>query len=232
LTRRIARFDTRGVRPNRVAIAILVTLLVTALPGCGSTLWLVTPRPDVTHYEVTRTATLEVTSTPPGATVLVDGAEAGVTPRRVAVQHRELRRQRRQAIWPALVGTLIDLAAFTILAVAAGQEEPAAGLLFGAAGAGVLVLDMYLITGRSVVNEGVDALPAAVEIGVRRPGFQEATRRVRVPDFTRLDFPLLPLPGTQEPAGTAPSGTPPPGTMPPGTMPAGPPPPGTPPAGS
>lgn len=202
------------------------------MAGCGSTLWLATPRPDVTHYEVTRTATLEVTSTPPGATVLVDGAEAGVTPRRVAIQHRELRRQRRQAIWPALVGTLIDLAGFTILAVAAGQEEPAGGLIFGAAGAGVLVLDMYLITGRSVVNEGVDALPAAVEIGVRMPGFQEATRRIRVPDFTRLDFPLLPLPGAQGPAGppatpgaappsTAPSGTTPPGATSPGATRSG-----------
>ncbi len=189
-------------------------LVLASLGGCGSTLWLATPRPDVTHYEVTRTASLDVTSTPPGAAVLVDGAEAGVTPRRVAIQHRELRRQRRQAIWPALVGTLIDLAGFTLLAIAAGEETPPAGLAFGAAGAGVLILDMYLITGRSVVNEGVDALPAAVEIGVRMPGFHEASRRVRVPDFTRLDFPLTPL-ATASPPAVAPPAVAPPGATPP-----------------
>jgi hypothetical protein len=140
--------------------------------------------------------------------VFVDGAEAGEAPRRVAVQHRELRRQRRQAIWPALIGTAIDLAAFTILTVAAAQEEPPAALVIGAVGAGVLTLDMYLITGRSVVNEGVDALPASVEIGVRMPGFHEAARRVRVPDLTRLGFALTPL-GALAPPGEPPPAAPP-----------------------
>lgn len=208
LTGSIASLDTH---PMRMTCSVIV---LASVSGCGSALWLTTPRPDVTHYEVTRTASLEVTSTPPGATVFVDGAEAGVTPRRVAVQHRELRRQRRQAIWPALVGAAIDLAAFTLLTVAAAGEAPEPALVSGAVGAGVLVLDMYLITGRSVVNEGVEALPASVEIGVRMPGFHEEARRVRVPDFTRLSFPLTPLVAPAPPATTPPVSAPAPAVPP------------------
>lgn len=175
--------------------------------GCGSTLWLITPRPDTTYYEVTRTTTIDVTTSPRGVIVYVDGAESGLAPRSVAVAYKEVRRQRRQATWPAIIGTAIDIAAFTLLTVAAADEEgPALALPIAGVGLGVALLDTYLITGRSVINEGVDLQPAPVEIGVRAPGFEDAARRVRVPEFTRLHFQMTPAqepaPAHEEPAPT------------------------------
>lgn len=172
----------------------LTSTCVLALTGCGSGLWFITPRPDTTHYEVTKLAQLRVTATPPGATVLVDGAEAGPAPRSVAVPYKELRRQRRQMIWPAVAGTLVDLAASVLFTVATADEshDPGPTLFVGALGAGIMTLDFYLIAGHSVVNEGVDVLPMPVEIGVRAPGYVDSVRRVRVPDFSELRFNLVP----------------------------------------
>ena len=176
---------------HRVLMAIGLT--AAALPGCGSSLWLITPRPDVTHYEVTRMAPVDVTSTPPRATLFVDGAEAGETPKTIAVPYREIRRQRRQATWPAIVGTGLDLVGGVFgVAVALANEVPEAAVIIGAGTVGVILLDLYLITGRSTVNEGLDTLAMPVEIGVRAEGFGDAARRVRVPELTKLHFQLAP----------------------------------------
>lgn len=179
---------------RRLPVSRLLALSLTLCTGCGSTLWLITPRPDVSYQEITRTTQVRVTSSQPGATVYVDGAEAGPAPRSISVAHRELRRQRRQDIWPALIGTALDVLAFGVLAVAAGNEAPEALTIILPVGLGVTLLDIYLITGRSIVNEGVDTIPAAIDVGVMAPGFTGATRKIRVPDITALKFDLVPDP--------------------------------------
>jgi hypothetical protein len=193
-----------------------LALALAAASGCGSGLWLITPRPNTSYQEITRTTQIHVASTPPGATLYVDGAEAGATPRSIAVSHKELRRQRRQSIWLPIVGTALDLIAFTVVAIGmAESNEPEAGVVIGAVGLGVLFTDLYLITGRSVVNEGVDTIPAPVEIGVRATGFHDAARKIRVPDITRLSFDLVPLGLPPPPAAAAPQPAPAPATAPP-----------------
>ena len=172
----------------------LLLLAALATSGCGTTLWLVTPRPDVSYSKVTRMTRVQVGASSPYATVFVDGAEAGFAPRRVDVPHEQVRRQRRQNVWPAILGTAIDIAFFSMLTIAAADEAPEYGLLAAGAGVGVALLDLYLINGRSVVDEGLDTLPATVEIGVLAPGHAPAARRIRVPDITSLWFQLVPDP--------------------------------------
>lgn len=187
---------------------ILASCLVSS--GCGSALWLLTPRPEATYQEIARTSEVEVTTSPAGATLYVDGAEAGMTPRRVRVVHGELRRQRRQSTVLPVIGTLVDLIAFSaVMAAALDEGVPEAVLAVGSIGAGTLLLDLYLITGRSVVNEGVETLPAAIEVGARVPGFHDVARKVRIPDLDRVHFTLVPAtqappPGDQAPLPLAP----------------------------
>lgn len=193
----------------RALLGVVATAATTT--ACGSTLWLITPRPEVTHYEITRMAEVSVTSSVPGTTVYVDGAESGVAPRKVAVPYKEMRRQRRQVTWPAIAGSALDLAVgllFTFVALDEGPPE--AALAIGGATVGVLVLDLHLITGRSVVHEGDDVLPMPVEIGVRATGHEDAARRVRVPEITKLHFQLVPGAPPAPPSPTAPTVEPPP----------------------
>jgi hypothetical protein len=182
---------------------IAATLTLTLTTGCGTTMWLITPRPDTTYQEITTTTNVRVTSTTPGATVYVDGAESGPAPRSVSVAHKQLRRQKRQSILLALVGTTIDLALSLVVNVAAGNEEPDALTVTLPVSAAVLLTDLWLITAKSVKNEGLDTIPSATEISVRAPGFAEQSRKIRVPDITALTFQLAPV------APTPPGLTPP-----------------------
>ena len=184
--------------------------------GCGAAMWGITPRPEVTYQEVSRTSLLDVTTSPAGATLYVDGAEAGLTPRRVPIAHKELRRQRRQGIVLPVIGTLVDLVLCSVLTAVTGDESgPGPGLLVASIGVGIVGLDLYLITGRSVVNEGVDHLPVATEIGARIPGFHDVARRVRVPDLERVHFTLVPASQAPSPDERAPMPFAPPSMVPP-----------------
>jgi hypothetical protein len=141
----------------------------------------------------------------PNATVYVDGAESGPAPRSVVVAHKQLRRQRRQQIWLALIGTAIDFglaAAFNINTADDGQEEYLKYTI--PAGVGVLALDLYLITGRSVKEEGVETIPMPTEISVAAPGYTTQSRKIRVPEITQLEFELVPSASSQaEPVAAA-----------------------------
>lgn len=179
-------------------------------------MWLLTPRPEVTYHEVSRTTQVGVTTSPAGATLYVDGAEVGMTPRRVAVAHTEVRRQRRQGILLPMIGTLVDIVAFGMLTAIAANEGPGEAVLtVGSLGLGIAMLDLYLITGRSVVDEGVERLPVAMEVGVRNPGFHDVARRVRVPDLERVHFTLVPASQAPPADDRAPMPFAPPSMMPP-----------------
>ncbi|HZI10841.1 MAG TPA: PEGA domain-containing protein, partial [Myxococcus sp.] len=85
-------------------VPVLVSLAVGAgSTGCGVIGWAITPRAEVVHYTVPRVEEVEVRSLPEGAMVLVDGAEAGRTPKAVKVPLTEVRAQRRQSVVPGLV---------------------------------------------------------------------------------------------------------------------------------
>jgi hypothetical protein len=201
-------------------LVVLAAVLGMMNTGCGIIGWSLSSKAEVTSYTVPRTQEVRVSSLPEGATVVVDGAEAGPTPRKVKVPLTELRHRREQSKVPGLVGLVLDLA-FGSIATAAcisANSGECALVAFGS-GLGLVLIDTYLVFGRTVSNESSDVLPAAFDIGVRRPGYQEQTRRIRVPDLTDVNFLLVPVvapppAGAQPPApGTPPSGselTPPP----------------------
>lgn len=191
---------------RRLAPVLMSLAVGTGSTGCGVIGWAVTPRAEVVHYTIPHVEEVEVRSMPEGAMVLVDGAEAGRTPKSVKVPLTEVRAQRRQSVIPGLTGMLVDMAAFGILsALAFSENAPEAGLVIAGIGLGVTGLDGYLNFGRSTANEASELLPVQVEIGVQQPGYVEQRRRIRVPDITELDFLLAPTAAARPAEDPAPS---------------------------
>jgi hypothetical protein len=193
------------MKGSRLLLGVLALVLGGANTGCGVIGWSLSSKAEVTSYTVPRTQEVKVTSEPEGAMVVVDGAEAGPTPRKVKVPLTELRQRREQSKVPGLVGMALDLAMGSLaVAVCASANAPECALLAFGGGLTVVLADTYLVFGKTVSNESADVLPGAFDIGIRQPGFQEQTRRIRVPDLTEVNFVLKPEAG-QAPEG---SGTP------------------------
>jgi hypothetical protein len=203
-------------------LVVLAAVLGVMNTGCGIIGWSLASKAEVTSYTVPRTQEVRVSSLPVGATVVVDGAEAGPTPRKIKVPLTELRHRREQSKIPGLVGLVLDLA-FGVVATSAcvSYNSGECALVAFGSGLGLVLIDTYLVFGKTVSNESSDVLPAAFDIGVRYPGYQEQTRRIRVPDLTDVNFLLVPVSG-QPPAPPQPPG---PGTPPSGSGLTPPPPP-------
>jgi len=209
---------------SRLLLGLLALVLGVANTGCGIIGWSLSSKAEVTSYTVPRTQEVKVLSEPEGAMIVVEGAEAGPTPRKVKVALTELRQRREQSKIPGLVGMALDLAMGSLaVAVCASTNSPECALIAFGGGLGVVLADTYLVFGKTVSNESADVLPAAFDIGVRHPGFQEQTRRIRVPDLTEVNFLLVPVGRQVSPSdllpGTAPSGSAPPSAPPPTTAP-------------
>lgn len=189
---------------------VLGAALAVMNTGCGFLGWSLSSKTQVTSYTVPRTQEVTVSSEPEGATVVVDGAEAGPTPRKVKVALTELRQHREQSKIPGLVGMALDLG-FSTVATAACISTNSGECALASLGVGLtlVLLDTYLIFGRTVSNESADVLPAPFDIGVRYPGYQEQTRRIRVPDLTEVNFRLMPLEKQAPAALTPPPAIPP-----------------------
>jgi hypothetical protein len=201
------------MKASRLLLGLLALGLGVANTGCGIIGWSLSSKSEVTSYTVPRTQEVKVSSQPEGAMVVVDGAEAGPTPRKVKVALTELRQQREQSKIPGFVGLVLDLAIGSLAtAVCVSNNAPECGLIAFGGGLGLVLTDTYLIFGKTVSNESADVLPAAFDIGIRQPGFQEQTRRIRVPDLTEVNFILVPEAGPPPVSPEAPSPPPAPDT--------------------
>ncbi len=175
-------------------LVVLATVLGVTNTGCGIIGWSLASKAEVSSYTVPRTQEVRVRSDPEGAMVVVEGAEAGPTPRKIKVPLTELRERREQSKLPGLVGMVLDLAFGSIAtAVCVSVNSGECALVAFGSGLGLVLVDTYLIFGKTVSNESADVLPAAFDIGIRHPGFHEQTRRIRVPDLTDVKFVLVPL---------------------------------------
>jgi hypothetical protein len=167
----------------------IACLLLTS--GCGVMFGAITPD-DVKHYEVTRMTSLQVTTSPAPAAVYVDGAESGTTPRAISVPYKEIRRHHHKSSTPAVIGTVLDVLACSIATAVAADHGKA--WIAGGASLGVIVLDVVTIGGHENTDRVIEIQPIPTEVGVRAPGFEDASRRVRVPDALKLHFVLVPKP--------------------------------------
>lgn len=181
-------------------LVVLATVLGVMNTGCGIIGWSLASKAEVSSYTVPRTQEVRVRSVPEGAMVVVEGAEAGPTPRKIKVPLTELRERREQSKVPGLIGMVLDLA-FSSIATAAcvSTNSGECALIAFGSGLSLVLVDTYLIFGKTVSNESADVLPAAFDIGIRHPGFQEQTRRIRVPDLTDVNFVLVPETGVRSP---------------------------------
>lgn len=193
------------MKVERLLWVVGVVALGMTSTGCGVLGWALTPRAEVHSYTVPRTEEVEIRSFPPGAMVVVDGAEAGPTPRTVNVPVTEVRHERQQSIIPGLVGMLLDGLLFgTATAVCISENAPECTVIAGGGGLALFLTGAYLNFGRSRSNEASDVLPAAFDIGVRHPNHPPQTRRIRVPDLTEVDFLLTPTTPAPPPTPDAP----------------------------
>jgi hypothetical protein len=113
-------------------------IAVTLLSGCGSTLFALTPRSEPIVSDVAR-----LQPTWGGGPV---------------VGH-ELHRQTMKPMAPAIVGTIIDTVLTTTLIVNAANDANSDGgavLGFGAIGAAILAMDVFVISSRTVTDERVE----------------------------------------------------------------------------
>jgi hypothetical protein len=204
---------------------LLLAALGALNTGCGIIGWAVSPKTDEVSYAVPRTQEVEVRSIPDGALVLVDGAEAGRTPKTVRVSTTEVRRLRKQSVVPGVIGLVLDAALFGAATVAFAESNSAEGTLLSAGvGATVLFIGTHLVFGRNVSEDSTDVQPTNVEIGAHYPGYPEQRRRIRVPDIERLDFLLAPVPQPTPAPVAPPPAAPAPGAPPSADAPLTPPP--------
>ncbi len=204
---------------------LLLAALGALNTGCGIIGWAISPKTDEVSYAVPRTQEVEVRSIPDGALILVDGAEAGRTPKSVRVSLTEVRRLRKQSVVPGVIGLVLDAALFGAATAISAEANSGEGVLLSAGvGATVLFIGTHLIFGRSVSEDSSDLQPTNVEIGARYPGYPEQSRRIRVPDIERVDFLLAPVPQPSPPATppTAPAPSAPPPSDAPRAEPAAP----------
>jgi len=185
---------------------VIVAVVGAANTGCGIIGWGISGKSEVTSYTLTRTMEVEVSSNPKGATIYVDGAEAGVTPKPVLAQVTQVRSTQRQSVVPGLIGLGLDILGFGLASAACIDSNSGECLLLsGGVGLSVVLAGTYLVFGRSTTDDSLDVLPAVIDITVSHPGYQDRTRHIRVPDLTEVEFNLVPLGGPGSPAPAAPA---------------------------
>ncbi|MDY7227304.1 PEGA domain-containing protein [Hyalangium rubrum] len=186
------------MRYGQLWVALVAVLGVTNT-GCGIIGWGISGKSELQSYTLSRTQEVEVSSIPMGATIYVDGAEAGVTPKSILAPVTQVRHIRQQSVVPGLIGLGLD-----ILGLGAGTaaclEADSSGCLVASTGIGVgiILVGTYLVFGRSTSEDTLDVMPTVIDITLNHPDFQEQTRRIRVPDLTEVEFKLKPVP-TQQP---------------------------------
>jgi hypothetical protein len=184
---------------------VLVAVVGAANTGCGIIGWGISGKSEVTSYTLTRTMEVEVDSNPEGATIYVDGAEAGVTPKSVLAQVTQVRSTRRQSVVPGLVGLGLDILGFGVASAVCIEGNSGECLLLSAGiGVAVILTGTYLVFGRSTTDESLDVMPTVIDIRLSHPGYQDWTRHIRVPDLTEVHFNLVPLGGRGPAAPAAP----------------------------
>jgi hypothetical protein len=190
--------------------ALLLAVLGALNTGCGIIGWAISPKAERVYSTVPRTEEVEVRSIPDGALILVDGAEAGRTPKAVRVSVTEVRQQRRQSVAPGVIGLVLDFTLFGAATYGFASSNSGEGTLLSAGvGTAVLLLGTHLLFGSSVSEESIDVQPTNVELAVRYPGHEEQRRRIRVPDIRQLDFLLVPVGGFPTKAPPLPPPAPP-----------------------
>ncbi len=184
---------------------VMLAVVGAANTGCGIIGWGISGKSEVTSYTLTRTMEVEVSSKPEGATIYVDGAEAGVTPKAVLAQVTQVRSTRRQSVVPGLIGLGLDILGFGVASAACISGRSGECLMVsGGVGVGVILVGTYLVFGRSTTDESLDVMPTVIDIRVSHPGYQDRTRHIRVPDLTEVEFNLVPLGGQGTAAPAAP----------------------------